>query len=253
MPDSEEVEVGTPAAGNIPERGGFENTGITESQYNSMKTFFKNSFGEDAYDDYATRITDDMRAKGGIFEGLSVEQSMFSIKQMIAWSNDEHGKFAKEITNIVNYLKECDESISIENASDIKEVIDSVNENGTIDGVSGTSPVMVRYFTANDCGEAGTYTVENASNGHTTPSTDGFDRYYMRQDMKPMSKDPVFVNADAENIYIETKEDVTANVVKSNNLHNGSTVATGLPATELNKTSVKAQDIVVQTLNSRKR
>ncbi|MBQ8750390.1 MAG: hypothetical protein IJZ30_01980 [Alphaproteobacteria bacterium] len=249
--DSDEVEVGTPAAGNVPERGGFENTGITEKQYNLMQTFFKDNFGEDAYDDYAARITDEMRAKGGIFEGLSVEQSMFSIKQMIAWSNDEHGKFAKEITNVVDYLKECDDSISVENATKIKEVIDSVNENGTIDGVTGTSPVMVRYFTAGACEEAGSYTTEQASSGVTNPGSDGFDRYYMRPTQN-VSPEPIFEEREGTITYAEEKTDDTFSLHKGyeydgKEIVSTEKVADNIPTRELEKNlNVKDVDMVVR-------
>ena len=177
---TENVEQGTPAAGNIEARGGYENSGITPKQYNNMQTFFKNSYGENAYEEFASRITDDMRAKGGIFEGLSVEQSMFSIQKMIAWSNDQTGAFADEITNMVNYLKECDDAILTTDAQAIKNIIDSVNENGTIDGVTGTSSTMVRYFQTGPCGEAGTYGLETGASGVTKPSGDGFSRFFKR-------------------------------------------------------------------------
>ncbi len=255
--DSAEVETGTPAAGNVPERGGFENTGITEKQYNLMQTFFKDNFGENAYDNYAARITDEMRAKGGIFEGLSVEQSMFSIKQMIAWSNDEHGKFAEEITSVVDYLKECDNSISMENATRIKEVIDSVNENGTIDDVTGTSPVMVRYFTAGDCGEAGSYTTEQASSGVTSPSSDGFDRYYMRPTLNN-SPEPIFEERAGTVTNVTEKTDDTFDVNKGN-VYDGkeitgekTKVASGVAASELEKNlKVNDMDLIVRSVKNR--
>ena len=177
---TENVEQGTPAAGNIEARGGYENSGITPKQYDRMQTFFRNSYGENAYEEFASRITDDMRAKGGIFEGLSVEQSMFSIQQMIAWSNDQTGAFSNEITNMVNYLKECDDAILTTDAQAIKDIIDSVNENGTIDGVTGTSATMVRYFQTGPCGEAGTYGLETGAKGVTHPSGDGFSRFFKR-------------------------------------------------------------------------
>ena len=255
--DSAEVETGTPAAGNVPERGGFENTGITEKQYNLMQTFFKDNFGEDAYDNYAARITDEMRAKGGIFEGLSVEQSMFSIKQMIAWSNDEHGKFAEEITSVVDYLKECDNSISMENATRIKEVIDSVNKNGTIDDVTGTSPVMVRYFTAGDCGEAGSYTTEQASSGVTNPGSDGFDRYYMRPPLNN-SQEPIFEERAGTVTNVTEKTDDTFDVYKGN-VYDGkeitgekTKVASGVAASELEKNlKVNDMDLIVRSVKNR--
>ncbi len=243
---SENVEKGTPAAGNIEERGGYNNSGITEKQYNRMQTFFKDRFGENAYDDYAEKITDEMRARGGIFEGLSVEESMFSIQQMIAWSNDKIGEFSKEINAVVNYLKGCSDSISLEDAPEVKEVIDRVNENGTIDGVTGTKNVMVRYFQAGDCGEAGRYAIEQAAEGVTNPSTEGFERLYMRPKVATVSAEPIeplkiVEGKDVVTDLTETKETVGVNVVKTNNLDTNSLKVT--------KTGLTVDDVDVKPKN----
>lgn len=248
---SENVEEGTPAAGNVEERGGYNNSGITEKQYNRMQTFFKNRFGENAYDDYAEKITDEMRAKGGIFEGLSVEQSMFSIQQIIAWSNDKVGEFSKEINTIVDYLKGCSNSISLEDAPDVKEVVDRVNENGTIDGVTGTKNVMVRYFTAGGCGEAGSYATEQTANGVTNPSTEGFDRLYMRPQVAAMSEEPIepLTIVEGKDVVLDLTEEKDATevkVIRTNNLDTSSTkvIKEGL---NLNDVNVKPKDMPIMT------
>lgn len=248
---SENVEEGTPAAGNVEERGGYNNSGITEKQYNRMQTFFKDRFGENAYDDYAEKITDEMRAKGGIFEGLSVEQSMFSIQQIIAWSNDKVGEFSKEINTIVDYLKGCSNSISLEDAPDVKEVVDRVNENGTIDGVTGTKNVMVRYFTAGGCGEAGSYATEQTANGVTNPSTEGFDRLYMRPQVAAMSEEPIepLTIVEGKDVVLDLTEEKDATevkVIRTNNLDTSSTkvIKEGL---NLNDVNVKPKDMPIMT------
>ena len=218
---SQNVETGTPAAGNIEERGGYNYSGITEKQYNRMQTFFKDRFGENAYEDYASKITDEMRTKGGIFEGLSVEQSMFSIQQMIAWSNDKVGEFAKEINTVVDYLKGCTDSISVEDAPSVKEVIDRVNENGTIDGVTGTKNIMVRYFQAGDCGQSGTYVTQQAAEGVTNPSTEGFDRLYMRPLVTNVKETPIdtYKIVEGKEVVSDlTEEKTEVNIVRTNNL-----------------------------------
>ena len=180
--NSDEVAAGTPAADNVPERGGYMNTGLTEKQYHRMETFFKDQFGENAFDAYMERITDDMRAKGGVFEGLSKAQSLYSVQQMIAWSDDQNGAFSKEITSMVEYLKDgCKENLTLSESSAIKSVIDSVNENGTIDGVVGDRPAVVRYFQANGCGEPGAYHVDEVANSGTThPFGEGFKRFFKK-------------------------------------------------------------------------
>lgn len=67
------------------------------------------------------RITDDMRAKGGMFEGLSKAQALYSVQQMTAWSNDQHGAFAKEISTMIEYLKgECKDTITVSESAPLK-------------------------------------------------------------------------------------------------------------------------------------
>jgi hypothetical protein len=245
--NSDDVAPGTPAAGNVAERGGYNNTGITEKQYNATQTFFKDRYGENAYEYFSSMITDELRAKGAVFEGLSVEQSMFSVKQMIAWSNDQHGEFSKEITETVNYLKGCSAEISPTSAPDIKEVIDRVNENGTIDGVTGTKNVVVRYFQVGDCGEAGTYGVEAAAEGVTKPSTDGFDRLFLRPKVSVVSETPIveFDEVQGQSFDLVEEEDYDISIVKSNNLDNGTIVSNGVNADEI-KTNIENRDIVVE-------
>lgn len=228
IPNSADVEIGTPAADNVPERGGYMNTGLTEKQYHRMETFFKDKFGENAFEDYMNRITDDMRAKGGMFEGLSKAQALYSVQQMTAWSNDQHGAFAKEISTMIEYLKgECKDTITLTESERIKGIIDKVNENGTIDGVTGTTNKMVKYFQANDCGEAGTYNVQEvAGDAHTTqPSGNKFARFFKK--IWNTSPEPVFTEVEGTTRVIEvvhTEEQVVdpnVVVVKANNLRPG--------------------------------
>ena len=248
--NSEDVAEGTPAAGNVEERGGYNNTGITESQYNATQTFFKDRYGDNAYDLFSAMITDEMRAKGAIFEGLSVEQSMFSVKQMVAWSNDQHGEFSQEITATVDYLKGCKGEISPEIAPQIKEVIDRVNENGTIDGVTGTKSVMVRYFQVGDCGQPGTYAVENASQGVTNPSTDGFDRLFLRPKVTVVSNAPIneFDEVAGQSYDAVKEEDYDIDIVKSNNLTGGTVVSEDVNADEINTNATNRTIVTDKTI-----
>ena len=231
--DSDEIAAGTPAADNVPERGGYQNTGLTEAQYHRTETFFKNKFGKNAFDDYMNRITDDMRAKGGMFEGLSKAQALYSVQQMTAWSNDQHGAFAKEISTMIEYLKgECKDTITVSESGAIKTVIDKVNENGTIDGVTGSTNKVVRYFQANDCGEHGTYAINEstATSEITQPSGNKFKRFFKK--MWNTSPEPVIeeikgTSRVVERIHVvETAVDPKIEVVQANNLDAGSVIGT---------------------------
>ncbi len=205
--NSDDVATGTPAADNVPERGGYMNTGLTEKQYHRMETFFKDQFGENAFEAYMEKISDDMRAKGGIFEGLSKAQSLYSVQQMIAWSNDQHGAFAEEITSMVEYLKDgCKENLTISESSAIKSIIDRVNENGTINGVIGDKPAVVRYFQANACSEPGTYHVDEVANSGTThPFGEGFKRFF-KKIITPAEKPFTIGEEGSATIVLETAE-----------------------------------------------
>ena len=254
VPDSSDVVAGTPAAGNVEERGGYNNSGITQRQYETMQTFFRDRYGDNAYEFFSSMITDEMRAKGGVFEGLSVEQSMFSVKQMVAWSHDQHGEFSQEITATMDYLKGCREEISPDMAPSVKEVIDRVNENGTIDGVTGTRNVVVRYYQTGDCGQAGTYSVDRTDSGITRPSTDGFNRLYLRP-IPVVTEEPVQIGFDVVegNEYKVTEEkEFNISIVKSNNLDDGKVIAENVSLEETN-IEVEDRDIVVERRGASRR
>ncbi len=251
--DSEEVAAGTPAADNVPERGGYMNTGLTERQYKRTETFFKDKSGNNAFDVYLDRVTDDMRAKGGIFEGLSKAEALYTVQQMVAWSNDQHGKFAKQITTTINYFKECDDTIAKSELSSIKDIVDKVNENGTIDGVTGKTNKVVKYFQANDCGESGTYNVsENSGTPDiTNPSGEKFPRFFKK--LINVLPEPIFVEVQGSNSVVEVQETVqeTVNpnivVVKANNLEAGTVIATGVSADKAANIQTKDVNIVLGT------
>lgn len=247
--DSDEIAADTPAADNVPERGGYQNTGLTEAQYHRTETFFKNKFGENAFDDYMNRITDDMRAKGGMFEGLSKAQALYSVQQMTAWSNDQHGAFANEISTMIEYLKgECKDTITVSESGAIKTVIDKVNENGTIDGVTGSTNKVVRYFQANDCGEHGTYAINEttATSEITQPSGNKFKRFFKK--MWNTSPEPVFEKIEGTSRVVErvqvaeTVVDPQIKVIQANNLDEGKVIGT---ANADDISSVRADNVEV--------
>lgn len=169
--DSDDIAKGTPAADNVPERGGYMNTGLTETQYHRLETFFKDQFGENAFDALMDKIPDEMRAKGGVFEGLSKAQSLFAVQQMVAWSNDQHGEFSQEITAMMEYLKDgCKDTLTAEESAAIKKIMDDVNENGTINGITGSNNNVVKYYQTKECSEPGVYNIEEYEGTSKTPS-----------------------------------------------------------------------------------
>ena len=188
--DDGSIENGTLAANNVEKRGGYMNTGITERQFHRMENFFKDRYGENSLENFFSKITDDMRAKGGVFEGLSQAQALFSVQQMIAWSNDKTGAFAPQIQTVMCYLQGCDEQINPEMFQSVKKVIDAVNVDGSIDGVTGKGNVMVKYFKTDDCGKSGSYglVAVDGEEKVTTPEANKFVRMY---ELAPEVEEPV--------------------------------------------------------------
>ena len=243
--DGDDVEKGTPAAGNVDARGGFENTGLTEQQVNATKVYFQNMHGENAYDDFAKRITDEMRAKGGVFEGKSVEQSMYAVMQMDKWSDENVGEFAKEIKMTLSYLKECDESLTEEQMNKIKLIIDRVNDDGTMEGVIGKNAVNVVEHQVQDCGETGVRKIVSAAEGHTEGSGSGMREVYMRPIEKATSSTPVITRVEGQQALNLTENQSTdATVFKGNN-----TTAEKVVATDVTPSSVEtdAKNVKIST------
>lgn len=220
--DSEEVEAGTPAAGDVPERGGYLNKGLTKRQYEGSKTRIRNRFGENAYEEFAERITPEMRAKDGIFEGLSIAQAMYTTEKMILWSNDKHGEFADEIKIITDYLKGCTDVISMEDAESVKAVIDRVNTDGTIDGVVGKTNIMAKYYQVGDCGETGKYGLVKIPGKAkvTTPDAPDFPRFFMIRNKAPEGfvDEPGKCITIVQTVYEENVVEPIVEVYKANDL-----------------------------------
>ncbi len=244
---TEGVELGTKAAGNIEERGGFEYTGLSEEQYNATKTYYQDKFGNGAYDRFASRITDDMRAKGGIFEGLSVEQSMFAMKQITSWGYGETGQFNQEVDSLFNYLKGCEGSISNESSASIKALVDRVNEDGTMDGVVGEKAIMTRHFVVGDCGEASSLVTEKALEGHTEASDDDLKRLFMKPQTIVVSREPIFNDlGETEDLDLTSTEQLNITKLKANNLDGVKVVDDNVDAKEVTD-GIKAESKEVVT------
>lgn len=159
------------------ERGGYNNTGLTVQQYKKLESFFEIK-GADAFEFYKGKITDDMLAKGGIFEGLTREQALFTYKQIVEWSDNKVGAFRSEIVALDRYFNGCDETIDASKTTDIKELVDRVNSDGTIDGVRGDKCVQTVHYTFNDCDQSNVYTRVDADCGTTNPSGKKWPRMF---------------------------------------------------------------------------
>ncbi|MBR5598721.1 MAG: hypothetical protein IKW39_01635, partial [Alphaproteobacteria bacterium] len=242
----EDVNEGTRAAGNIVERGGYNYTGLTEKQYNATATFYKNRYGLDAYETFASRITDDMRSKGGVFEGLSVEQSMFAMKQIISWGYGETGQFNQEVDIMFDYLKGCSGTISVENSTQIKALVDRVCEDGSMIDITGNKPIMARHFEVGNCGETSNLVTEKAASGVTEDSGDTLNRLFMKPNTI-VSTEPIFENlGKGKDINLSVDENLSINKLKGNTINDGSIIKENVSADEIDNIEAKNTDVLVR-------
>lgn len=190
------------------DRGGYNGYGIDKGQYKKLKKFFKIK-DDEAFEIYKAKITEEMMAKGGIFEGLNETQSLFAVKQIVEWSDNKVGAFKNEINTLTAYFNDCIETIPAEQVAGIKALVDRVNIDGTIDGVIGKECVQTLNYVFNDCGEKGTHIRQNVdcADKPTQPGDKKWPRMLAARLIRPTS-----IFEDGEEIY--TRETVTKNVTE---------------------------------------
>lgn len=212
-------------------RGGYNNTGLTEKQYEKLESFFKNK-GENAFEVYKEKITDEMLAKGGIFEGLTREQALFSYKQIVEWSsNTGSGAFKNEIIALDHYFNGCDETIEASRIANIKGLVDRVNTDGSMDGVVGNRCVQTVRYTFNDCDEKNVYSRVNADCGTTRPTGKKWDRMFVKIWNKPPEPED-FVKTEEYQVITEIQTPVVTTepdvlTFKGNNINADEVTITG--------------------------
>ncbi|MBP3687779.1 MAG: hypothetical protein J6J35_05390 [Alphaproteobacteria bacterium] len=212
-------------------RGGYNNTGLTEKQYEKLESFFKNK-GENAFEFYKEKITDEMLAKGGIFEGLTREQALFSYKQIVEWSNNTGaGAFKNEIIALDHYFNGCDETIEASRIANIKGLVDRVNTDGSMDGVVGNRCVQTVRYTFNDCDEKNVYSRVNADCGTTRPTGKKWERMFVKIWNKPPEPED-FVKTEEYQVVTEVQTPTVATepdvlTFKGNNINADEVTITG--------------------------
>lgn len=150
LANSDSIPLGTPAAGYVNERGGHNNSGLTEAQINHSRKVITNKYGKDAYDDMMVAIQDEWLAKGGIFEGLTREEAIYMTAAWAVYApNDKTPKA------ILNYTIGCYEGevMPEDVAAEIKADVDLVRQNNTIEGKPYNRNVFVRKVKYNGCDE----------------------------------------------------------------------------------------------------
>ena len=236
--DGDDIKAGTAAAGNVEERGGFENTGITEEQYKDTKNFFKNDDGENLYDFYHDKLAakPEWFVKGAMFEGLSVEQALYSTATLTKMGYGPLGQFNEQLDTVYNYLNGCSDDITAEQQASIKLFYDRVNGDTTVEGVIGDRAVRTISVEA-ECSEKVNLNVEQAADGRTEPSGEGLVRLYMHKIEKPIASEPIITRVEGqENIHLTQNVEEKLTINKGNGAmdNDSKVIADNVNANEVN-------------------
>lgn len=213
--DSEDLPKGTPAAGNVPERGGYENSGlISKRQYTNLQGWYVTKYGDNAFDDVMEKITDDMLAKGGAFEGLSKEQALRVAEGIMVHSN----LFPESAEALEAFLNPCkDAQLTVEQIEQIRKDGYNITEEGLVtDGIYNKS-VYARFYKTGDCEEDGRVVYENT--GRTVSTTKASNQHYGRlYQYKPQRTEPITFTfgeetgssrTEVKHVYKETEPVIT--------------------------------------------
>lgn len=188
--DSDSVPTGTPAAGYVAERGGYENTGlISKRQDTNLKNWYVDKYGENAYEDVLNKITDDLLVKGGAFEGLSPKQALRIAEGIMVHAY----KFPESAEALETFLNPCkDAQLTAEQAEQIRKDGYNITEEGLLtDGVYNKN-VYARFYNTGDCEEDGHVVYEKSKNtGPTVASNRYYPRLYSQPEKQPVSEKPI--------------------------------------------------------------
>ena len=178
----DDIPNGTPAAfGEKSGRGGFNYSSISKEAYQGNLDYYGPEFyeaGRTVYDQHP-----EISAKGGAAEGLTYDEYMLVLKSGMKWSIKKNGDFAKfrpQITTMLDFIKGCKDSLTVEEISGIRELSAAVHVNGSIDNVIGRTNIRNSSYTVGkDCGEKGKGDFNNTNNfGPTYPSGDYLEKVY---------------------------------------------------------------------------
>ncbi|MCM1323487.1 MAG: hypothetical protein NC218_04935, partial [Acetobacter sp.] len=196
--DADSIPTGTPSAFYTEERGGIDGTGLSADAIQKDKVWYDKTFYEGAYDDFIDLLKDEENSyffeKGNFAEGVNPEILLHKHAAQAKWGNDKYGEFAVTITAMNQLLNGCIEHLDIEKAEALKNVMDRVNKDSSIDGVIGKTNVTNLDIEYNGCGEDMTYTASYSDNPvkSTHPSGVKFGQYYMMSDTirTPIKSEP---------------------------------------------------------------
>ena len=257
---ADKVPVGTPSAGYVSERGGYQNTGLTKKEYNDTKKFFGDKFQQ--YMDIINANDSLLLQNGQIGAGLVGEQLLFQWKQAESWSsNNPKNKNADKAFVLVNQIMEnyfdrkpcAGDSLTADQTSIIRSVFDRITDTGRIFGVKGKQTVRtVNQIATEDCDTPSKHTYQ--ATGSSRPSNIGEPHKRLFRAVT-VTRDEAFVNDSTlieHTVYVPNYQTTSTNIVygKYNEDLVTGKVTRKATADEVLSLKVKDQDVYVEVNNT---
>lgn len=257
---ADKVPVGTPSAGYVNERGGYQNTGLTKKEYNDTKKFFGDKFQQ--YMDIINANDSLLLQNGQIGAGLVGEQLLFQWKQAESWSsNNPKSKKADKVFVLVNQIMEnyfdrkpcAGDSLTADQTSIIRSVFDRITDTGRIFGVKGNKPVRtVNQIATEDCDTPSKHNYQ--ATGSSRPSNVGEPHKRLFRAVT-VTRDEAFVNDSTlieHTVYVPNYQTTSTNIVygKYNEDLVTGKVTRKATADEVLSLKVKDQDVYVEVNNT---
>lgn len=256
--DSDSIPFGTPAAGYVAERGGYENRGVgSKNKYmrlrNKVNSTWANELGVNAYDLIVEHINDHpevFRSKGTIGEGWTADQILQSYVTLLGASGQtRQSSDVRAELQILGRLinpRGCDMSVTHEQMQAINGALAQSNTDNMRDGVLYNLPKAMTGVTLDRCEQKVNITVVETNQTNITPRrTSGtkHPEFYMLPIVRPVNNEPVFTR------FNDVQGDTIVNIVYTDSLvapqatlHKGSELDTRAPGSS-NLGNVSIEDV----------
>jgi 3-methyladenine DNA glycosylase AlkC len=248
---SDSLAVGTPAADNVAERGGYDNSGLTEAQYNRAVNYFQKD-GNGMFYTLVEGVKShpELRTKGGIAEGLSAEETVYLLMVADLWGGK--GQFKEEVAEFINYVNDCDKTLDM--SEEIKEIFNRGNINASMDGITGKNANRVLYTELGDCEESNSQVVKSDSRTVTpsTPVSEKFPEFYKLRNTREFAivLEEEVHEAQVITTTIEEAQPVNIDLMRGNDfdVSAGEVVREGVSVDEIKKLRPnKDREVIIST------
>ena len=236
--DSDSIEIGTPSAGYVPERGGYNNSGVTLNDIN----YAKRILGEETYQAIIDNAPEEWFNKGGIAGGLTREEFAVDVAVMNATGPNQATTTA--IMESIN----CGTKLAENVEAQVKADIDGVHINKTRDGWTYKKPIYVRRVNNNGCGKKRTLDQVRTDNRRPTKASGPkFPRMFQRTTVIAQTAfDELPASLQIVNEQLKTSEQpITYTLMKSNEGFTNSKVVRSATEEEVINREVRGDKSIV--------